>query len=124
MARVRKNSKPTSKAKSSNNRSRKTSSSSSGSSGSKWFTIGTFRERENDEGEVNSYLVINKNVDIFVNGEEVDLGEYRVVKLFDAQTSAQKLMEGGHIDENELNDRLQFIDDKGIVFNLTIPPTD
>lgn len=95
------------------------------------------REIENDDGSIDlvPYLVLNGNVKISVgkwnndkkaveNFEEVDLGQYRTVKCTDPYAGLDALLEGDHINEDEHADRVEFIKDKNIRFNLAVPPVE
>jgi hypothetical protein len=70
------------------------------------------------------YLVINKDIEIFFKGEPVDLGEYRIVKLTDPMSKVEKLLAGGFITDEQANNDKEFIEKKGVLFNVNVPPTD
>ena len=96
-----------------------------------WTDIGTLRK--NREGKV--YLVLDPSVKIlvgkydksskdFVNHEEVDLGKYRKVVCTNPETGVNALLDGQHITEDEHQNKLEFIKEKGIRYKLTIPPVE
>ncbi len=88
----------------------------------KWAELGTIRVRTNKEGKKVSYMVLNKNVALTVDGESVDLGEYRTVSFVDPMSGLDSLLEGGHIDQEEYDKRVAFNEEKGIKYRATIPP--
>lgn len=88
----------------------------------KWAELGTVRTRTNKDGKKISYMVLNKDVSLTVNGEAVDLGDYRMVSFVDPMTGLDSLLEGGHIDEDEYAKRVAFNKEKGIKYRATIPP--
>jgi len=88
----------------------------------KWAELGTVRTRTNKEGKKVSYLVLNKNVTIAVDGEEVDLGDYRTVNFIDPMPALESLLDGGHIDQDEYDKRVAFNEEKGVKYRATIPP--
>jgi len=90
----------------------------------KWSELGTVRQRVNKDGKKINYLVLNKNVSISLDGEEVNLGEYRTVSFVDPMAGLQSLLDGGHIDEAEFDKRLAFNEEKGVKYRLTIPPVE
>lgn len=85
---------------------------------SSWYELGTVRNNAKN----NPYIVLNKNVDVFVNGEKVDLGEFRTVKLVDPRLGLETLLSNGKIDESTYNERLEIIDDKRIEYKVTVAP--
>lgn len=87
-----------------------------------WAELGTLRERTNDKGDTSTYIVLNKNVQILVDGEEVDLGEYRTVKLIDPRKGLETARDNGKIDDETYEERLNALDERNVVFKLTVPP--
>lgn len=88
----------------------------------KWAELGTVRTRVNKDGKKVSYLVLNKNVAITIDGEAVDLGDYRTVSFIDPMPSLDALLEGEHIDQEEYDKRVAFNEEKGVKYRATIPP--
>lgn len=89
----------------------------------KWFTLGTLRGAYNDDDRP-PYIVLDKNVEILVNGEKVELSKYRVVRLYDSRKSAEMLFEKDKIDKEEYEKKLDIIENKNIDFNLVVPPSE
>lgn len=85
---------------------------------SKWTGIGSLRVGQNG----NRNFIVNKNVEIFVDGVKQELGQYRTVKCFDATDSVQSLLTRGLIDQAEADKRIEYIDEKSIKLDLVIPP--
>lgn len=97
----------------------------------KWTDLGTLRKKEGK----NPYLVLDKSVKILVgtynkdteeydNFKEVDLGEYRTLQCTDPIKGIDALLDGGHIDEKEHETRTNMIEDKNIMYKVTVPPAD
>lgn len=87
-----------------------------------WVDLGSVRERKGKDGQDISYLVIDKDVEIFVGGEKVDLGEFRTVKLIDPRQGLETALSNGKIDEEKYNERLETLNNKNILFKMTVPP--
>jgi hypothetical protein len=97
----------------------------------KWVDIGTLRK--NSEGKV--YLVLDPSVKLlvgkydksekgFTDFEEVNLGKYRKVVCANPESGINALLDGQHISEDEHQNRLEFIKEKGIRYKLTVPPVE
>lgn len=82
-----------------------------------WFELGTFREKDE-----RVYIVLNKNVEVLVDGEKVDLGEYRTVKLIDPRKGLETARDNGKISDETFEERLAGFDERNIVYKLTVPP--
>ncbi len=85
---------------------------------SKWTKIGTLRVSQT--GKRN--LVLGKGVEIFVDGEKIALDKFRMAKCLDATESVQSLLQRGAIDSDAAEQRLNYISDKNIKFDVVIPP--
>ena len=85
-----------------------------------WAELGAVRKN----GDKTSYIVLNKDVEILVKGEKVDLGKYRTVKLMDPKTSLDGLLSKGHIDEAEHSKRLGELQERNVKFKLVVPPSE
>jgi len=83
-----------------------------------WPKIGTIRK--SDKG---SYIKLESNVTILVDGEEVSLNEYRTVRLEDPRKKIEFLFENGHIDEKTYNTRLETLaENTWLRYELVVPP--
>lgn len=96
-----------------------------------WPELGTLRKKEGEK----PYLVIHPSVKISIGTynkdtkeyedfEELDMGDYRTVKCVDPRPGLDGLLDGGHIDEDEHEERLEFLEEKNIRYKLTVPPLD
>lgn len=93
--------------------------------------IGTLRDPDQvltfsddiKEDAKSPYIVFNKDFEIFYKGEPVDLGEFRILKLTDPITKIEKLQEKGYIDEEQAEKDREFVEKKGVLFNVNIPPS-
>lgn len=105
----------------------------------KWVTVGTIRKQtvtnHNGEESTKTTLVFDRSVRLQVgrfNADEgkvmdfqdVDLGRYRNARLVPADVSIDSLLEKGHIDEEEANRRRAFNAEKGVVYNVAVPPVE
>lgn len=92
----------------------------------KWTRLGTLRKRTNAAGVEIPYIVINKNIKLVdrESGNEINLGKYLQVNLVNPEKGLDALKNGGFIDEAKYEEQLQFIADKNIKFELTVPPVD
>lgn len=82
-----------------------------------WAELGTLREKED-----RTYIVLNKNVEVLVDGERVDLGEYRTVKLIDPRKGLETMRDNGRIDDQTYEERISALDERNVVYKLTVPP--
>ncbi len=98
-----------------------------------WPEVGTLRQKNEDGSK--PYLVIHPSIKILVgsydkdsesydNFEEIDLGDYRTVKCIDPMPGLDALLEKGYIDEAEHEKRVETIDNKNVMFKLTVPPSE
>ncbi|PCI45920.1 MAG: hypothetical protein COB41_00590 [Proteobacteria bacterium] len=98
-----------------------------------WPELGTLRQKNEDGSK--PYLHIHPSVRILIgsynsdtesydNYEELDLGDYRTVKCVDPLSGLDALLEKGYIDEAEHEKRVTVVEDKNIMFKLTVPPSD
>lgn len=94
--------------------------------GNFWAKLGSLRRRMTKAGKESSYIVLDKKYSIVSNetGEKVDLGQYLQIKLIDPIPGLQKRLENGSLSEEDYNKQLQFIEEKGIQFELTVPPSE
>lgn len=84
--------------------------------------IGSLRTRVNDKGEEKLYIVLDSDIEIFANGQKVEVGQYRTVNLLDPRVGLETAFSNGKMDEETYNARLQTIEDKKIEYKLTVPP--
>ena len=73
-----------------------------------WKSIGSVRE--------------NVNVEILVDGEKLDLGQFRMLSLFDSTAGANGLFSRGSIDQAGLDQKLAYIADKRIKYDVSLAP--
>lgn len=93
-------------------------------SSGKWTRLGTLRKRITNAGTESAYIVLNKNFKI-VNREteeEVDLGQYMQIKLVDPTKGLESMFNNGIITEEDYNKQLDFIEEKGVKYELSVPP--
>lgn len=83
-----------------------------------WPELGTLRKNKSGK----SYIVLNKDVEITVNGQKVDLGKFRSVQLVDPTAGVDALLEGGYITEKDHAERLSAIEERSIKYKLVVPP--
>lgn len=67
-----------------------------------WPRIGSLRRGENG-----SYIKLEANVTILVDGQPIEMNEARVVRLDDPRASVERMRDAGHIDEKTADQRLE-----------------
>lgn len=70
--------------------------------GKSWPKVGTLRK--NDKG---SYIKLEPNVEIYVDGIKIDMNDGRIVRLDDPRKKVESLLAGGHISEEDAGKRLE-----------------
>lgn len=97
----------------------------------KWNDLGTLRKKD----DKNPYIVLDKSVKILVgeynkdtgeyeNFKEVDLGEYRTIQCTDPLSGVDALLDKGYIDEAEHAKRVEMVEEKKIMYKVTVPPAE
>jgi hypothetical protein len=84
-----------------------------------WVDLGSIRESEDGEKQ---FVVLNKNVTVLVDGEEVDLGQYRTVKLIDPRKGLETSLQNERINQEKYEQQMNYINEKRVIFKLTVPP--
>lgn len=84
----------------------------------KWFEIGTLRKK--DDG--NPYIVLNSKVQILVDGQEVDLGQYRKLTLTDPMKGYTTMLENGRMDKEEFEKQQAFVEEKAVRYRISVAP--
>jgi hypothetical protein len=83
-----------------------------------WPKIGTVRK-----GEYGSYIVLEKNVEILVDGKRIDLNEKRSVRLEDPRKKIEEMLEKGYIDESKAQKRREVLEqNQWLRYELIVPP--
>lgn len=88
----------------------------------KWTKLGTLRSRKTKSGGDQRYIVLDKNYEIVdkKTGEKVDLGQYNQIKMFKSEEGLKASFERGNIDEEKFNKDMNFIQEKGVLYDLTV----
>jgi len=87
-------------------------------SGSTKFTrVGTLR-RKDDKSP--SYLVLNKNVEILVDGKPVDLGKFRTVKLVDPTKGLDTMLNSGKLEQAEYDEKVEALTSRGVMYEMVV----
>lgn len=98
-----------------------------------WPEIGSLRQR--DEEGSKPYLVIHPSIKILVGSfnkdtkeyedfTELDMGDYRTVKCVNPLAGIDALLDGGYIDEEEHEKKVNMVEEKNVVYKLTVPPSE
>jgi hypothetical protein len=89
-----------------------------------WAKLGTIRQGENKgTGEKYSYIKLNDNVDIFVDGEKVSVNEKRTLRLEKPTDTVNQLLSRGVITEQQAGERLEKLAEMTwLKYEITIPP--
>lgn len=75
------------------------------------------------KGDKGSYIQLNENVEILVDGEKISLSEKKYVNLEDPRKNVKNLQERGIIDEAEANSRLESLAQRDwYKYDLVAPP--
>lgn len=83
-----------------------------------WPKIGTLRK-----GDSGSYIKLESNVKIMVDGVEVPLNDKRTVRLEDPRKKVENLFERGIITEAEHDKRLESLaNNEWLKYELIVPP--
>lgn len=83
-----------------------------------WPKIGTLRK-----GDSGSYIKLESNVKILVDGVEVPLNDKRTVRLEDPRKKVENLFERGIITEAEHDKRLESLaNNEWLKYELIVPP--
>lgn len=91
-----------------------------------WAKLGTIRKRKTKSGADQSYIILDKQYKVIdtKTGKEVDLGEYRQIKLIKPQLGLNTRLERGSISQEDFNKQISFIEEKGVIYELSVPPND
>lgn len=83
-----------------------------------WPKIGTLRK-----GDTGSYIKLEENVSILVDGKPVALNKSRTVRLEDPRKKVGSLLERGVITEAEADKRLEKLaENEWLRYELIVPP--
>lgn len=83
-----------------------------------WPKIGTLRR-----GETGSYIKLEANVDIYVDGVKIPFNEKKTVRLEDPRRKVQQLFDRGYIDEATKDKRLETLaENDWLKYELVVAP--
>lgn len=83
-----------------------------------WPKIGTLRR-----GDTGSYIKIEPNVTILVDGQAIDMNKSRTVRLEDPRKKVATLLERGHINEAEHDKRMESLaNNEWLRYELVVAP--
>lgn len=83
-----------------------------------WPRIGTLRKGDNG-----SYIKLEPNVQIFVDGVEIPMNDKKTVRLEDPRQKVAGLFERGFISEAEKDKRLEKLEEHAwLRYELVVPP--
>ena len=83
-----------------------------------WPKIGTLRK-----GDRGSYIKLEDNVSVLVDGETVDLNDSRTVSLQDPRKQLDFFYENGYINEKDYNKRSETLaETTWLRYDLVVPP--
>lgn len=83
-----------------------------------WPKIGTLRKGENG-----SYIKLEANVTVFIDGVEVPLNDKKTVRLEDPRRKVEGLLERGIISEADADKRLEKLaEHEWLRYELIVPP--
>ncbi len=83
-----------------------------------WAKIGTLRK-----GQDGSYIKLEANVEVYVDGVKIDMNDKKTVRLEDPRRKVEGLHERGFIDEAEKDKRLEKLAELDwLRYELIVPP--
>ncbi len=83
-----------------------------------WPKVGTIRK--NDNG---SYIKVEPNVEILVDGVKLELNSNRVLRLENPRKKVEQFKESGHITEAEADKRLERLAEmQWLLYDIISPP--
>lgn len=75
------------------------------------------------KGDKGSYIQLNPNVEILVDGQKISLNEKKYVNLEDPRINVKALLERGIIQEDEANSKLESLAQRTwYKYDLVAPP--
>lgn len=89
-----------------------------------WPELGTLRTKLDNEGQRKSYIVLNKNIEILVDGNPLDLGQFRTVRLTDPRKGLDTRLSKGSLTEDDYNEKITALEERNIKYTLVVPPND
>ena len=89
-----------------------------------WTKLGSVRLRKTRDGKDSTYVILDKKFAIIntETNEKVDLGQFQKINLLDPMASLERRRANGSLSEEDFNKQCQFIEEKGVQFELTVPP--
>jgi RNase H-fold protein (predicted Holliday junction resolvase) len=83
-----------------------------------WPKIGTLRK-----GDYGHYIVLEKGVEILVDGQKIAMNDKRSVRLEDPKKTVEMLLEKGVISEEKAQERLATLEANAwLKYELVVPP--
>ncbi len=83
-----------------------------------WPKIGTLRK-----GDTGSYIKLEDNVTILVDGQPVKLNDKKTVRLEDPRKKVEQMFERGYITEKQRDERLEKLEENSwLRYELICPP--
>jgi hypothetical protein len=83
-----------------------------------WPTVGTLRK-----GDSGSYIKLEANVDIYVDGVKIELNDKKTIRLEDPRKKVEQLRDRGIISESDADKRLEKLSTMDwLRYNLVAPP--
>jgi hypothetical protein len=83
-----------------------------------WPKIGTLRK-----GETGSYIKLEDNVTILVDGEPISLNKTKTIQLQDPRAKLEQMFEKGYINEKDYDRRRETLaENQWLRYELVAPP--
>jgi len=83
-----------------------------------WPKIGTLRK-----SDTGSYIKLEENVTILVDGEPISLNKTRTIQLQDPRAKLEQMFENGYINEKDYERRLETLsENQWLRYELVAPP--
>ena len=90
----------------------------------KWPKLGTLRSGTSPKGNKYSYIKLEDNIKILVDGVEAEMNDKLIVRLQDPRDTVDRLEQRGIIDEATANSRRAKLDELDwLKYELVLPPS-
>lgn len=84
-----------------------------------WKRVGTIRTSNGK-----SRMIFNQDVEVVVNGESVDLGQYRSTYFKPVSKMKEELeflLDNGHINQEKYDKQMRLLEEKNVTHEVLIP---
>lgn len=83
-----------------------------------WTPLGTMRINTNGK----RIFILDSRLELFFEGKKVEMDKYRTAYLSSSEERIQSRLQRGNLTQTEADEKLKFIADKNIKFDISLPP--